>query len=112
MPIRNTLCSRNRIALPQRTAGLLSKKSPALIFCEVIYHLPTKGGSMDWNQVKGNWNKAKGKVREKWGKLTDDEIEQIAGNRDQLVGHIQKKYGIAKEEAEKQVKDWEGGTGL
>lgn len=62
---------------------------------------------MDWNQVKGNWNQVKGNVRANWGKLTDDELEQIAGNRDVLIGRIQEKYGIAKDAAEKQVKDWE-----
>jgi uncharacterized protein YjbJ (UPF0337 family) len=62
---------------------------------------------MNWNQVQGNWKQFKGKVKEKWGELTDDELDQIAGKRDILLGQIQKKYGIAQEEAEKQVKDWE-----
>jgi uncharacterized protein YjbJ (UPF0337 family) len=62
---------------------------------------------MNWNQVQGNWKQFTGKVKEKWGELTDDELEQIAGKRDILVGQIQKKYGIAQEEAEKQVKDFE-----
>jgi uncharacterized protein YjbJ (UPF0337 family) len=48
-----------------------------------------------------------GWLKEKWGKLTDDELDQMAGNRDQLVGKIQERYGIAKDEAERQVKDWE-----
>jgi uncharacterized protein YjbJ (UPF0337 family) len=48
----------------------------------------------------------KGKVKEKWGKLTDDEIDVAAGKRDQLVGKIQQKYGIGKEEAEKEVDQW------
>jgi len=48
-----------------------------------------------------------GKVRENWGKITDDDFETIAGKRDQLVGAIQKNYGIAKEEAEKQVRKFE-----
>ena len=62
---------------------------------------------MNWNQVQGNWKQFTGKVKEKWGELTDDELAQIAGKRDVLVGQIQKKYGIAQEEAEKQVKDFE-----
>lgn len=62
---------------------------------------------MNWNQVQGNWKQFTGKVKEKWGELTDDELDQIAGKRDVLVGQIQKKYGIAQEEAEKQVKDFE-----
>jgi len=62
---------------------------------------------MNWNQVEGNWKQFTGKVKETWGKLTDDEIDQIAGKRDILLGKVQEKYGIAKEEAEKQIKDWE-----
>jgi uncharacterized protein YjbJ (UPF0337 family) len=66
-----------------------------------------KEKEMNWNQVQGNWKQFTGKVKEKWGELTDDELDQIAGKRDVLVGQIQKKYGIAQEEAEKQVKDFE-----
>jgi len=62
---------------------------------------------MNWNQAEGNWKQFTGKVKEAWGKLTDDEIDQIAGKRDILLGKVQEKYGIAQEEAEKQVKDWE-----
>jgi uncharacterized protein YjbJ (UPF0337 family) len=58
---------------------------------------------MNWDQVAGNWKQAKGKVREKWGKLTDDDLGVISGKRDQLVGRIQERYGIAKEEAERQA---------
>jgi len=66
---------------------------------------------MNWNQVEGNWKQFTGKVKETWGKLTDDEIDQIAGKRDILIGKVQEKYGIAKEEAEKQIKDWEKTNG-
>lgn len=62
---------------------------------------------MNWDQVKGNWKQFSGTVKVKWNKLTDDEVDQIAGRREILLGKIQEKYGIAKEEAEKQVKDWE-----
>lgn len=62
---------------------------------------------MNWDQIAGNWKQATGKVKEEWGELTDDDITRIAGKRDQLVGTVQKKYGIAKEEAEDQVKKWE-----
>lgn len=61
---------------------------------------------MNWDQVKGKWKQAKGTAKTQWGKLTDDELTQIEGNRDKLVGKVQEKYGIAKEEAEKQVDDW------
>ena len=62
---------------------------------------------MNWDQVKGKWKQYRGAVKEKWGKLTDDEIDKIEGNRDQLVGKIQESYGITKEEAEKQVQNFE-----
>ena len=61
---------------------------------------------MNWDQVEGNWKQYKGKAREQWGKLTDSDLEQIAGKRDQLIGRIQTSYGVAKDEAEKQVDDF------
>jgi uncharacterized protein YjbJ (UPF0337 family) len=62
---------------------------------------------MNWDTVKGDWKQFKGKVKEAWGKLTDDELDVIAGRRDQLVGAIQKSYGIARDEAEIQVRNFE-----
>lgn len=59
------------------------------------------------DQVAGNWKQFTGKVKEQWGDLTDDKLNQIAGKHDTLVGKVQAKYGIAKEEAENQVMDWE-----
>jgi uncharacterized protein YjbJ (UPF0337 family) len=61
---------------------------------------------MNWDQVEGKWKQAGGKVKEKWGKLTDDDLQVIAGKRDQLIGKIQERYGIAKEEAACQVDDF------
>lgn len=58
---------------------------------------------MNWDTVKGNWKQMSGKIKEEWGDLTDDDLTEAAGERDQLVGKIQAKYGIAKDEAEKQV---------
>lgn len=58
---------------------------------------------MNWDSIEGNWKEFKGQVREKWGKLTDDELEVVAGQRDQLLGLIQKRYGVAKNEAERQI---------
>ena len=58
---------------------------------------------MNWDQVEGKWKQAKGSIKEKWGKLTDDDLDVIAGKKDQLVGKIQERYGISKEEAQKQV---------
>jgi uncharacterized protein YjbJ (UPF0337 family) len=61
---------------------------------------------MNWDQVEGKWKQASGRVKEKWGKLTDDDLQRISGKRDQLVGRIQERYGIAKEEAERQVDEF------
>ena len=61
---------------------------------------------MNWDQVQGKWKQYTGRTREKWGQLTDDDLEQIAGRREQLVGKIQQRYGIAKEAAERQVDEF------
>lgn len=61
---------------------------------------------MNWDQIEGKWKQASGKVREKWGKLTDDDLTVINGRREQLVGKIQERYGLAKETAEKQVDEF------
>ena len=61
---------------------------------------------MNWDTIEGNWKQLKGKVREEWGDLTDDDYQHIAGRRDQLVGKIQERYGIAKVEAERQVDEF------
>jgi uncharacterized protein YjbJ (UPF0337 family) len=59
------------------------------------------------DQLLGNWHEIKGKVKEKWGKLTDDELTQINGKREQLLGFIQKKYGYAKEKAQNELEQFE-----
>jgi uncharacterized protein YjbJ (UPF0337 family) len=61
---------------------------------------------MNEDTLKGQWSQLKGKVREKWGKLTNDDVEIIQGRSEQLVGRIQERYGVARGEAERQVKDW------
>ncbi len=61
---------------------------------------------MNWQQVEGNWNSYKGKVRAQWAKLTDGDMDEIAGRRDQLVGRIQRSYGLARDVAEKQVDEF------
>jgi uncharacterized protein YjbJ (UPF0337 family) len=61
---------------------------------------------MNWDQAKGQWTQLKGSVRKQWGKLTDDDLDVIAGERERLVGKIQERYGIAKEEAERQIASW------
>ena len=58
---------------------------------------------MNWDQISGDWKQFKGKVKEKWGKLTDDDLTIIAGKRDQLTGLLQQKYGYAREQADKEI---------
>ena len=63
---------------------------------------------MNWDQVEGKWKQLSGRVRQQWGKLTDDDLELVKGHRDELIGRIQERYGITKEEADRQVRDWQG----
>jgi uncharacterized protein YjbJ (UPF0337 family) len=58
---------------------------------------------MNWDTIEGNWKQLKGSVKQQWGKLTDDELNIIEGKKDRLAGKLQEKYGIAKEEVEKQL---------
>jgi len=62
---------------------------------------------VNWDIIEGNWKQAKGKVKQQWGKLTNDDLEMVSGKRDQLVGIIQESYGMARDEAERQVQEWE-----
>jgi uncharacterized protein YjbJ (UPF0337 family) len=64
---------------------------------------------MNWDQVKGNWKQFKGDVKERWGRLTDDDLTVVSGQRDQLVGRIQERYGIAKDEAERELDEFMAG---
>jgi uncharacterized protein YjbJ (UPF0337 family) len=61
---------------------------------------------MNEDTLKGQWTQLKGKVREQWGKLTDDDVDQIQGRAEQLIGQLQNRYGIARDEAERQVDAW------
>ncbi len=58
---------------------------------------------MNWDTVKGNWKQFRGKVQEKWGKLTNDDMDVIEGQRDQLIGKLQERYGMTKDEAEREA---------
>ena len=62
---------------------------------------------MNWDRIAGNWKQFKGNVRQQWGKLTDDQLDVIAGKREKLAGEIQETYGISKDEVEKQLAAWE-----
>jgi uncharacterized protein YjbJ (UPF0337 family) len=61
---------------------------------------------VNWDRIEGNWKQLKGKVRQKWGELTDDDLESIAGSKDQLIGKLQERKGIARDEAEREVREW------
>ncbi|WP_322520720.1 CsbD family protein [Guyparkeria halophila] len=62
---------------------------------------------MDAEQIKANWNKVKGDIKKQWGKLTDDDLAEAEGHRDYLIGKIQERYGIAKDEARRQLDEFE-----
>jgi uncharacterized protein YjbJ (UPF0337 family) len=61
---------------------------------------------MNWDQIAGNWKQFKGNVKEKWGKLTDDDLTTIAGKREQLAGLLQQRYGYGKDQAEKELHEF------
>ena len=61
---------------------------------------------MNWDQVEGKWKQMKGSVRQKWGKLTDSDYEQIAGSRDKFLGRLQERYGYTRDKAEKELDEW------
>jgi len=62
---------------------------------------------MEWERISANWTHWKGRVRERWGRLTDDELDVIAGERERLIGRLQQVYGLSPREAERQLRNWE-----
>lgn len=64
---------------------------------------------MNWDIVQGNWSQWKGRLKEKWGDLTDDDIQMLDGKKDQIAGKLQERYGIAREEADRQLDEWASG---
>jgi uncharacterized protein YjbJ (UPF0337 family) len=63
---------------------------------------------MNWNRIEGQWHQLTGQLKSEWAKLTDDDLKNVAGKKDQLVGKLQEHYGILKEDAEKQIDKWIG----
>jgi len=61
---------------------------------------------MNWDRIEGNWKQFKGRAKMQWGKLTDDDLEVVSGRREELAGRIQARYGVAREEAHRQIEDW------
>jgi uncharacterized protein YjbJ (UPF0337 family) len=66
-----------------------------------------EGVRMNWDRIQGNWKQVVGKAKAQWGKLTDDDLDVVAGRREQLAGKIQERYGLAKDDVERQIADWE-----
>lgn len=62
---------------------------------------------MNWDQVEGKWKQMQGSLRERWGKLTDDDLQTIAGKKDQFLGRLQERYGYSKEQAERELAEWQ-----
>jgi uncharacterized protein YjbJ (UPF0337 family) len=71
-----------------------------------------EGATMDWDRVSGDWELWKERIRDRWGRLTDDHLDVIAGRRELLAGRIGEVYGISREEAERQLRNWERNLGL
>jgi uncharacterized protein YjbJ (UPF0337 family) len=61
---------------------------------------------MTWDEIGTKWMQFKGSAKQKWGKLTDDDLDYVAGTRDRLIGRLQEKYGMTKDEAERQAEEW------
>ena len=61
---------------------------------------------MNWNQIEGQWHQLSGLAKSQWGKLTDDDLKNVAGKKEQLVGKLQEQYGILQHDAEKQIDEW------
>lgn len=61
---------------------------------------------MNWDMIEGKWKEYRGKAQAQWGKLTDDDLDVINGRRKELAGRIQVRYGVEKEEAERQIDEW------
>lgn len=61
---------------------------------------------MNWDRIEGNWKQMVGQARQRWGKLTDDDLDVVSGKREELIGRIQERYGMNRDEAEREVEDW------
>lgn len=90
-----------------RKIAITAASALAILVAVPVITAPAHAESATWMKIEGNWNQFAGKVKQRWGKLTDDDLAVIKGRRQELVGKIQERYGIAKAEAEKQVEAWE-----
>ena len=62
---------------------------------------------MNWDRLDGSWKQIQERIKERWGKLTEDDLDRVAGQRDQLIGRLQELYGLKREQVEAEVRDWE-----
>jgi uncharacterized protein YjbJ (UPF0337 family) len=107
VPLKERLGSMNATMGPQQPGERDHATARNLSASAALAHSRTRRiSAMDWNRVEGNWKEVKGKVKEKWAKLTDDDLTAINGQRDQLEGRLQKRYGYAKDQARKDVDTW------
>lgn len=74
----------------------------------LVHDFSSQEDPMNWDQVEGNWKQFRGRVKEKWGDLTDDDLDKIAGKRDRLEGRLQERYGKAREDVKEEVDEWIG----
>jgi uncharacterized protein YjbJ (UPF0337 family) len=103
--------------LPSCSAGHLGRSrifaGYALLFCAdgngpepIQPRQPKQETTMNWDRLEGNWKQLKGRVQQKWGKLTNDDLNLVEGKRTELVGRIQERYGLQRDEAERQIDSW------
>lgn len=96
-----------------RSIGIFTALAAVSLIASPVVHAQTSTTTTRsetdtiWQKFKGSWNQTKGAIKEQWGKLTDDDLMEIQGRRDQLIGKIQTRYGISQAEAEAQVSGWE-----
>jgi uncharacterized protein YjbJ (UPF0337 family) len=95
------------IAMLAACAAVALGTVPAIVHAQTTTQTTKAEANKIWEKIKGSWSQTKGAVKEQWGKLTDDDLLEIEGRRDQLVGKIQTRYGITHEQAEAQVSSWE-----
>src|SRR5579862_4787461 len=101
------------IAIAAACAALAIGAAPMIVQAQTASTTTTTSTSVSpevktmWEKMKGSWQQTKGAVKEQWGKLTDDDLMQVQGRREILVGKIQTRYGISHEQAEAQVSGWE-----
>jgi uncharacterized protein YjbJ (UPF0337 family) len=90
----------------QRRAARIGTFGPLTRFQHHLFILSQGESAMNWDRVEGNWKEFKGKVQQKWGKLTNDDLDVVQGKRNELTGRLQQRYGYAKDQAEREIDMW------